>query len=314
LNAGLDPNMNRHFISIRDLSKQTLCQILDLAEKFQNDLQTAKNEAMLQGKWVANVFFESSTRTRCSFEMAAKNLNGQVLNLDVSTSSAQKGEEILDTFKNLEAMGCHVAVIRHAQDGIIQDIANHLTKMHLINAGDGKNEHPSQAMLDMLTIRQHKSYFDSLRVAIVGDIAHSRVARSDIFALKQLGVTDIRLIAPTSLLPLDVQALNVQVFQNLDEGLRDADVIIVLRTQTERILSKEAIDFESLNKNYSITESRLAHAKPNVIVLHPGPLNREIEIASEVANGSHSVILQQVSNGVAVRMAIFEYLFAEEIA
>jgi aspartate carbamoyltransferase catalytic subunit len=298
--------MPKHFLSLQDLSPKILSQLLRRAELFQKD--RIGSSTCLKDKWIAHLFFEPSTRTRCSFEIAAKKLGAEVLNFDTQTSSIQKGEEILDTLKTLEAMGCDVAVVRHSQDGMIHSIANQLEKMCVINAGDGQNEHPSQALLDMLTIRQHKPDFSKLSVAIVGDIAHSRVARSDIFALQMLGTTDIRAIAPSSLLPTDLQTFNVQVFHDLKQGLQDVDVIIALRMQKERIAEKENIDVEMIRRHYMIATEILSAAKKEVIVMHPGPLNRGIEISSEVADGPHSVILQQVSNGVFARMAIFDYL------
>lgn len=298
--------MLKHFISIQDLSPTIISKLLCRAERFQKDLRDSSTS--LKNKWIANLFFEPSTRTRCSFEIAAKKLGAEVLNFDTQTSSIQKGEEVLDTLKTLEAMGCDIAVIRHSHDGIIHSIANQLEKMCVVNAGDGQNEHPSQALLDMLTIRQHKSDFSKLSIAFVGDIAHSRVARSDMFALQMLGTTDIRAIAPASLLPTDVQTFNVQVFHDLKQGLQDVDVIIALRMQKERMAEKENINVDAISRDYIITTNALTAAKKEVIVMHPGPLNRGIEIASEVADGPHSVILQQVVNGIPARMAIFDYL------
>jgi len=295
--------MPKHFLSIKDLSKADIVQLLEIAENYLHQSKAPLNQ--FSGKWVANLFFEPSTRTRCSFEIAAKRLGTQVLNLNIDNSSSKKGEVIFDTFQNLEAMGCDAFVVRHAESGMVANIAEHLKTASVINAGDGQNQHPTQALLDMLTIRQHKSDFSLLSVAIVGDVAHSRVAKSDIFALEKLGVRDIRIIAPSVLLPSQVETLPVKLFDNLSAGLRDVDVLITLRIQKERMLASETLDFQSY-KNYQITKASLAFAKPDVIVMHPGPLNREVEITSEVADGPHSVILQQVSNGVAVRMAVLE--------
>lgn len=292
--------MSKSFLSIKDLSKTEIIQFLDSAESYLS--LTEKSDALCN-KWVVNAFFEPSTRTRCSFEIAAKRLGAEVLNLDIAHSSAKKGEEILDTFRNLEAMGCNIFVVRHAESGMVEQIAKHL-KTRVINAGDGQNEHPTQALLDMLTIRQHKANFAELSVAIVGDIAHSRVARSDIFALQTLGVKDIRIIAPRLLLPENSDEFNVRVFDSLSAGLKDVDIVIALRIQKERMLSEKIADVDSLYHAYRITTDSLVVAKPDVIIMHPGPLNREIEITSEVADSSHSVILQQAKNGVAIRMAI----------
>lgn len=304
--------MQKHFITIHDLSKKDMLDIFELAEKFRDNFNAAKTEPILRGKWITNLFFEPSTRTRCSFEIAAKNLQGEVLNIDTAVSSITKGEEIVDTFKNIEAMGCHIAVVRHAQDGVMREIANHLEKMSVINAGDGQNEHPTQAMLDMFTIRQYKPDFSQLSVAIVGDIAHSRVARSDILALQKLGAKNIRVIAPSFLLPKDIQDLNVEIFEELDEGLKDVDVIIALRIQKERISKDAEQTIDGLYAAYRITEKALSFAKRDVIVMHPGPLNRGIEITSAVADGPHSVILQQVTNGVFIRMAVFKYVLCSK--
>lgn len=297
--------MHKNFLSIKQLTEKDIVTLLRSAKKFQEEGM----RPILQDKWVANLFFEPSTRTRCSFEMAAKQLGAQVLNLDISHSSAQKGEDLLDTVKTLEAMGCHFIVMRHSQEGVIQFLADHLSMTKVVNAGDGKNEHPSQAILDILTISQYKSDFNEISVAIVGDVRHSRVARSDIFALQVLGVKDIRVIAPSMLLPEDSKVLNVKTFENLEQGLKDVDVMIVLRVQKERMQEHpDKFNLESFSQSYCITENMLKYAKSDVIVMHPGPLNRGIEITSSVADGPHSVILQQVANGVLARMAIFEFL------
>jgi len=296
--------MYQHFLSIQELSKAEITQILAAA---QEHLEQTKQLATFTGKWVVNAFFEPSTRTRCSFEIAAKRLGAEVLNLDIINSSAQKGEEILDTFKNLAAMGCDVFVIRHTENHMAEHIAKHLNAA-VINAGNGQHEHPTQAILDMLTIRQHKTNFAELSVAIVGDIIHSRVARSDIFALQTLGVEDIRIIAPRMLLPSNNSELGVQVFDNLSLGLKNVDVIIALRIQKERMRAATLADIDPFYQPYQITTDVLSIAKPDVLIMHPGPLNRETEITSEVADGPHSAILQQAKNGVAARMAVLEFV------
>jgi aspartate carbamoyltransferase catalytic subunit len=299
--------MQKHLFSIQQLSSHDILHILATAKDFQANIA----KPLLQKKWVANLFFEPSTRTRCSFEMAAKQLGAEVLNIDIPYSSTQKGETILDTVKTLEAMGCVLFVVRHAENGMSQYIANHLKTASVVNAGDGQNEHPTQALLDMLTISQYKPNFSELSVAIVGDIVHSRVARSDIFALQTLGVKQIRVIAPSTLLPdkdflMSHKGVSIQVFEDLYEGLQAVDVIMALRVQKERM--SDIFNMEAFSQTYCITEEALKQAKPNVIVMHPGPLNREVEVTSAVADGEHSVILQQVKNGVAVRMAVFEFL------
>lgn len=306
--------MQKHLLSIQQLSSKNILDILAMAKGFQSDA-SQPFPPLLQKKWVANLFFESSTRTRCSFEIAAKQLGAEVLNLDIPHSSTQKGEAILDTVKTLEAMGCDLFVVRHSEDGMSQRIAEHLKTASVINAGDGQNEHPTQALLDMLTISQYKPNFSALSVAIVGDIVHSRVARSDIFALQTLGVKQIRVIAPSILLPqkdflAPQNKAPIQVFEDLYEGLQDVDVLIALRIQKERMLEDKKFNIEAFSHAYCITEEALQQAKPDVIVMHPGPFNRGVEISSAVADGSHSVILQQVKNGVAIRMAVFEFLLS----
>lgn len=295
--------MSKHLLSIKDLSKTDIVQILDVAEGYLQQPKIPLN--LLLGKWVANVFFEPSTRTRSSFEIAAKRLGAEVLNLPIESSSTQKGEAIFDTFLNLEAMGCDLFVIRHAENGMVARIAERLQTACVINAGDGQNQHPTQALLDMLTIRQHKPDFSQLTVTLVGDVAHSRVARSDILALQILGVKKIRVVAPPELLPKNSEEFNqVEILNDLSEGLSNADVVIALRIQKERMLASETLDVEAFTSGYRITADALKLAKPDVIVMHPGPLNRGVEMTSEVADGSRSLILRQVTNGVVVRMAV----------
>ena len=259
----------------------------------------------MRGKTIVNLFFENSTRTRTTFELAAKRLSADVLSMSISTSSTSKGESLLDTIRNLEAMYVDMFVVRHGLSGaahfIAQQTANHIS---VINAGDGQHAHPTQAMLDMFTIRQVKKDFSKLRVAIIGDILHSRVARSQILALNTLGAAEVRVIAPKTLLPAHVQTLGVSVCHNLNEGLQDIDVIIMLRLQKERMTSALLPSESEYFKCFGLTESKLKIAKPDAIVMHPGPINRGVEIDSKVADGPQSVILQQVSNGIAVRMAI----------
>ncbi|MEJ2322319.1 MAG: aspartate carbamoyltransferase catalytic subunit [Gammaproteobacteria bacterium] len=260
----------------------------------------------LRGKAVANLFFENSTRTRTTFELAAKRLSADVLNLNISTSATAKGESLLDTLRNLEAMHVDMFVIRHAASGTAHFFAQHASKgVSIINAGDGQHEHPTQAMLDMFTIRHHKGDFTPLKVTIIGDILHSRVARSQILALNTLGVSEVRVVAPKTLLPSDArESLGVHVFHDMEEGISGTDVIIMLRLQKERMSGALLPSEHEFFQRYGLTASRLSLAAPNAIVMHPGPINRGVEMETMVADGSQSVILQQVSYGVAVRMAI----------
>ena len=296
----------RHFLSIEGLKRSVLVDILDLAESFAGVTeQTIKKVPLLRGKTIVNLFFEASTRTRVTFELAAKRLSADVLNVNINVSSTVKGETLLDTLQNLEAMYCDMFVVRHADSGAAQFIAEHvLPHVHVINAGDGRHAHPTQAMLDMFTIRRVKGEFAPLTVAIVGDVLHSRVARSQINALTTLGVNEVRVIAPKTLLPNEVETLGVHVYHDLRQGLRDADVVIALRLQHERMQGAMLPSEHEYFQLYGITEEKLALAKPDVTIMHPGPINRGVEIASEVADGPRSVILQQVTHGIAVRMAV----------
>ena len=296
----------KHFLTITGLSKEILTEILDTADSLiEVGERNIKKVPLLRGKTVVNLFFEASTRTRSTFELAAKRLSADVLNLDINTSATSKGESLSDTLKNLEAMASDMFVVRHAQSGAAHFIAESVTPgVSIVNAGDGWHAHPTQAMLDMLTIRQNKEKFEGLRVAIIGDILHSRVARSQIRALNTLGVEEVRVIAPNTLLPKNVESLGVTVFNCMDDGLKDIDVIIMLRLQRERMqgaLLPSESEYYSL---YGLTTERLKIAKPDAIVMHPGPINRGVEIESEVADGGQSVILDQVTNGIAIRMAV----------
>jgi aspartate carbamoyltransferase catalytic subunit len=267
--------------------------------------QKVKKVPLLRGKTIVNLFFENSTRTRTTFELAASRLSADVVSINIATSATSKGESLLDTIRNLEAMHADMFVVRHAISGaahfIAQNTAPHIS---VINAGDGQHAHPTQAMLDMFTIRQHKQDFKQLKVAIIGDILHSRVARSQIQALNTLGTKEIRVIAPKTLLPSHVEKLGVKAFSNMEKGLIDSDVIIMLRLQKERMTSAFLPSEREYFKCFGLTEERLKLAKPDAIVMHPGPINRGVEIESSIADGAQSVILQQVSNGIAVRMAI----------
>jgi aspartate carbamoyltransferase catalytic subunit len=297
----------RHFLTIEGLSRELLVEILDRAEGFLGVAQQAvKKVPLCRGKVVANLFFETSTRTRTTFELAAKRLSADVLNLNISTSATAKGETLLDTLRNLEAMHVDMFVVRHASSGAAHFIAAHVAPhVSVINAGDGRHSHPTQGMLDMFTIRRHKPDFGRLKVAIVGDLLHSRVARSQILALNTLGAAEVRVIGPRTLIPACAEeALGVQVFNDLREGIRDVDVIMMLRLQRERMTSALLPSEHEFFQLYGLTEARLADAHPEAIVMHPGPINRGVEIESAVADGSRSVILEQVTNGIAIRMAV----------
>ncbi|PVZ90113.1 aspartate carbamoyltransferase [Serratia sp. S1B] len=298
----------KHFLTIEGLSKQTLTKILDTAQTFINENNQLITSPLLEGRTVMNLFFENSTRTRTTFEAAAKRLSANVLNIDIARSSTSKGETLRDTLWNLEAMAADIFVVRHSSSGAAHFIAKDVCpNVAIINAGDGRHAHPTQAMLDMLTIRREtKKPFEALSVAIIGDIKHSRVARSDVAALQTLGCKDIRVIGPNTLLPIGFEGYGseVRLFNNMDEGVKDCDVIITLRIQNERIDSPALASQSEFHKMYGLNETRLALAKPDCIVMHPGPMNRGVEIASSIADGSQSVILHQVTNGIAVRMAV----------
>jgi aspartate carbamoyltransferase catalytic subunit len=304
----LDKHSNlKHFLTIEGLSRELLTEILDRSEGFLGVAQQAvKKVPLCRGKVVANLFFENSTRTRTTFELAAKRLSADVLNLNISTSATAKGETLLDTLRNLEAMHVDMFVVRHADSGAAHFIARHANAhVSVINAGDGRHAHPTQGMLDMFTIRRHKPDFSRLTVAIIGDILHSRVARSQIQALNILGTGEVRVIGPRTLIPAGAdEALGVRVFHDLREGVRNADVIILLRLQRERMSTALLPSEHEFFYLFGLTEGRLRGAKPDVIVMHPGPINRGVEMDSQVADGPHSVILEQVSNGIAVRMAV----------
>ncbi len=296
----------KHFLTIEGFSREMLTEILNAAESFTGvSERTVKKVPLLWGKVICNLFFETSTRTRTTFEVAAKRLSADVLNLNISTSATTKGEALLDTLRNLEAMHVDMFVVRHQDSGAAHFIARHAAPhVSVINAGDGSHAHPTQAMLDMFTIRRHKGEFTGLRVAIVGDILHSRVARSQILALNTLGTSEVRLIAPRTLLPTDARTLGVHVFHDLEQGIRDVDVIIMLRLQKERIRGALLPSEHEYFRLYGLTEERLKAAKEDAIVMHPGPMNRGVELDSQVADGPRSVILQQVSFGIAIRMAV----------
>lgn len=299
-----------HLLSTEGLPREILIQILDTASSFlEISDREVKKVPLLRGKSVFNLFFENSTRTRTTFEIAAKRLSADVINLDIGRSSTAKGETLLDTIDNLCAMHADLFVVRHASSGAPYLITEHLrrvgrTDVHVVNAGDGRHAHPTQGLLDMYTIRHYKPDFSTLTVAIVGDILHSRVARSDIHALKILGVREIRAIGPQTLLPQHLEKLGVSVFHDMAAGLRDCDVVIMLRLQNERMAGAMLPSAGEYFHAYGLTPQKLAQARPDAIVMHPGPMNRGVEIASEVADGKQAVILPQVTFGIAVRMAV----------
>jgi aspartate carbamoyltransferase catalytic subunit len=310
-----NPQLNRngelqHLLSIEGLPKSILNHILDTASSFVSiSDREVKKVPLMRGKSVFNLFFENSTRTRTTFEIASKRLSADVINLNIAASSTSKGESLLDTIDNLAAMHADMFVVRHSQSGAPYLIAKHLNEIgqndiHVVNAGDGRHAHPTQGLLDMYTIRHYKKDFTNLRVAIVGDILHSRVARSDIHAMTTLGVPEVRAIAPLTLLPGGLEQMGVRVFTNIEEGLKDVDVIIMLRLQNERMSGALLPSAGEYFKSYGLTPERLALAKPDAIVMHPGPMNRGVEIDSAVADGSQAVILPQVTFGIAVRMAV----------
>ena len=309
LQVGADGKL-LHLLTTEGLPADTIRRILDTADQFVSvGERDVKKVPLLRGKTIFNVFFENSTRTRTTFEIAAKRLSADVINLNVGASSTTKGETLLDTVWNLQAMDADMFVVRHSQSGAPHLIARHVKPgVAVINAGDGRHAHPTQGLLDMYTIRHYKRDFSALTVAIVGDVLHSRVARSQIHALKTLGVPDLRVIAPKTLLPAQVERLGVRVFNDMDAGLRDCDVVIMLRLQNERMNGALLPSAGEFFKRYGLTAAKLARAKPDAIVMHPGPMNRGVEIDSPVADGLQSVILPQVTFGIAVRMAVMSML------
>ena len=301
----LRDNKLKHFLNIKNLSKSHIYEIIDRAERFHNN----ENIHKYSGKVVASLFFEPSTRTKTTFELASKKISADFINIDISNSSTLKGESILDMIKTIEAMSCQMFIVRHSVPGTAHYIAESVSDdIAVINAGDGSNEHPTQAMLDMFTIKKHKGSFENLNVAIVGDILHSRVAKSLIYALNILGTKNINIVGPEKLIPDNYQEMNVNYFSKMNDGIDDSDVIIMLRLQKER-MHDALISMDSYYTDYGLNQVRLKKAKSDVIVMHPGPINRGIEIESTVADGPNSVILNQVSYGISVRMAIMSILF-----
>lgn len=297
----------KDLLGIQDMSVEEINLVLETAESFKEvSGRDIKKVPTLRGKTVVNLFFEPSTRTRTSFELAAKRLSADVINFAVSASSVSKGETLLDTARNIEAMQADFIVLRHPMAGAPNILAK-LLRASIVNAGDGGHEHPTQALLDLYTLREKKRAFKGLRLAIVGDIAHSRVARSNIYALTKLGA-EVRVIGPPTMMPLEVERLGVKVFYDLDEGLRGVDVIMMLRLQLERQGIALFPSIREYSRLYCLTPERVKLASPDALVMHPGPINRGVEIAPEVADSVSSVILDQVTNGVAVRMAVLYLL------
>jgi aspartate carbamoyltransferase catalytic subunit len=316
-----NPQLNKHgelqhLLTLEGLPAAIISRILDTAASFVSvSDREVKKVPLMRGKSVFNLFFENSTRTRTTFEIASTRLSADIINLNISASSASKGESLLDTIDNLSAMHADMFVVRHAQSGAPYLIAKHLTEtgqdhVHVVNAGDGRHAHPTQGLLDMYTIRHYKKDFRNLTVAIVGDILHSRVARSDIHGLTTLGVPEVRAIGPRTLLPSSLEQMGLRVFNDMNEGLKGVDVIIMLRLQNERMTGALLPSAQEYFKSYGLTPERLALAKRDAIVMHPGPMNRGVEIDSAVADGSQSVILPQVTFGIAVRMAVMSMLAA----
>ena len=314
-----NPQLNKngeliHLLSTEGLSRDLILQILDTASNFVSvSDREVKKVPLLRGKSVFNLFFENSTRTRTTFEIAATRLSADVINLDIARSSASKGESLLDTISNLSAMAADIFVVRHSESGAPYLIAQHVAPhVHVVNAGDGRHAHPTQALLDMYTIRHYKRDFANLTVAIVGDVLHSRVARSDINALTTLGCAEVRVVGPKTLVPADMAQMGVRVCHTLDEGLRDCDVVIALRLQNERMSGALLPSSQEYFKRFGLTPERLRIAKPDAIVMHPGPINRGVEMDSAVVDGPQSVILPQVTFGIAVRMAVMSIVAGNE--
>lgn len=303
----------RHLLTLEGLGEPLLRQILDKAEVFDAANQARdKKLDLLHGRTVINLFFEASTRTRTTFELAAKRLSADVLNLQVAASSTSKGETLLDTLKTLEAMQADMFVIRHEASGAAHFFAEHAAPgVAILNAGDGRHAHPTQGLLDLFTIRRHKGDFRQLRIAIVGDILHSRVARSGIHGLRTMGAKEIRVVAPPTLIPSGIEQMGVNVFHSLEEGLDGVDVVMLLRLQKERMLGAFLPSLGEFHRNFGLTRERIRKLKPDAIIMHPGPINRGVEIEGDVAYGERSLILQQVQYGIAVRMAVMALILGQ---
>src|SRR4030043_546691 len=297
----------KDLLGIKELAVEEINLILDTAAGFKDVLgRDIKKVPTLRGKTAVNLFFEPSTRTRTSFELAAKRLSTDVINFSVPTSSVVKGESLIDTALTVQALGADFIIIRHSSSGVPHLLAKNL-RASVINAGDGTNEHPTQALLDAFTIREKKGEIEGLKIAIIGDIAHSRVAKSNIYCLKKLNAK-VRLIGPPTLIPKETKEIGIEVFHNMEHGLKDVDVLMMLRIQMERQGKGFFPSVEEYSKNWGLTSERLSLAKTDAVVMHPGPMNRGVEITSEIADGPNSLILDQVTNGLAVRMAVMYLL------
>ncbi len=302
------PALGKDLVGLEHLSAEQIRLILDTAEAFKEvSERPIKKVPALRGKTIVNLFFEASTRTRTSFEFAEKRLSADTVNVASSGSSVSKGETLVDTARNLEAMRIDMVVIRHPSSGSAEFLGNRI-RSNVINAGDGKHEHPTQGLLDLLTLRDKFGKIEGLKVAICGDVTHSRVARSNIWGLRKLGA-QVAVCGPTSLVPRDIEALGVEVIPHIDDAIRWADALNVLRLQLERMTSGFIPSLREYNRVFGVTRERLERARKDLVVMHPGPMNRGVEIDSDVADGPFSVILPQVTNGVAVRMAVL-YLLA----
>ena len=297
----------KDFISTKELTIEQIDYILTQAMTFREiNQREVKKIPTLKGRTIINLFFEPSTRTRTSFEIAGKRLGADVINISSSTSSTQKGETLMDTVRNIQAMASDIIVIRHSFSGSVKFVADNV-ETHIVNAGDGLNEHPTQSMLDLLTIKLQKGRLEGLNVTIIGDIAHSRVARSNIWAMKTCGM-NVKLFGPPTMIPVGVEAFSVDIAKNMEEAVKDADVIIMLRIQRERMAKLLIPSEREYSKLFGLTPSVMEKAKPDVMVMHPGPINRGVELSSVVADSQNSAILNQVENGVAIRMAVLSFL------
>lgn len=298
---------HKHILGTEQLSKEDIELILDTADSFKEiNSREIKKVPTLRGKTIVNLFYEASTRTRTSFEIAGKRLSADTINITASSSSVVKGETLEDTARNIEAMAPDIIVMRHAASGAPHYLAERLS-CSVINAGDGAHEHPTQALLDLLTIREKKGHLDGLKAAIVGDIAHSRVARSNIYGMRKMGMT-VTVAGPPTLIPPGVEELGVKVAHRLEEAIRDVDIVMMLRLQQERMQAGLIPSLREYARLWGLTLERLAAAREDVLIMHPGPVNRGVELAPEVADSRYSVILDQVANGVAVRMALLYLL------
>lgn len=311
MTAETQPFVHRHLLGIADLSPQDIAYLLDRAdEAVAVSRQARKKKAVLSGLTQINLFFEASTRTQSSFELAGKRLGADVMNMSVASSSVKKGETLIDTAMTLNAMRPDLLVVRHSAAGAVELLAQKVG-CSVINAGDGAHEHPTQALLDALTIRRHKGRIAGLKVAICGDVLHSRVARSNLLALNALGA-QVRVVAPSTLLPTGIESLGAQIYTDMPKGIEGADVVMMLRLQRERMDGALVPSIREYFRFFGLDSAKLAHASPDVLVMHPGPMNRGVEISSAIADGPRSVIEEQVEMGVAVRMAVIEALIGGE--